>query len=115
MTSITEIEQSIKPFLLKDLTFTVDNKVLKNGKLILFCIKDFFCVFTLTTSDRGSKRYIYEIPYPFTLNKTVSSLEFDYTLNGFCLDNLKIADSIKKVNVNRTSKIFNKKVIVIAN
>jgi hypothetical protein len=115
MTSIDEIEQSIKPFLLKDITFTLDNKIVKSGKLILFSIKDFFCVFTLTTTDRGNKRFIYEVPYPFTTFNTVSSLEFDYTLNTFCLDNTKITDTVKNITFNRPSKLFNKKLIVIGN
>lgn len=115
MTPVENIEQLIKPLLLRNISFTVDNKILKSGKLILFSVKDFFCVFTLTTPDRGSKRFIYEIPYPFTTNATVSSLEFDYTINSFCLGNKQIASATKKVQLNRISKLFNKKVVVISN
>jgi hypothetical protein len=115
MTPIENIEQLIKPFLLRDISFTVDSKTIKSGKLILFAIKDFFCVFTLTASERDGKRYIYEIPYPFTTSATISSLEFNYTLDSFCLNNTKIIDLTKKVPLNRTSKLFNKKVVVIAN
>jgi hypothetical protein len=115
MTSVENIEQLIKPFLLRDISFNIDNKTVKTGKLILFSIKDFFCVFTLTTPDRGNKRYIYEIPYPFTTNTTISSLEFDYTLESFCLGNENIAQATKKITYNRPSKLFNKKMVVIAN
>jgi len=115
MTPVEDIEQLIKPFLLRDISITVDNKPLKSGKLILFSVKDFFCVFTLTTTDRGSKRFIYEIPYPYTTNITLSSLEFDYTLKEFCLNNENITAAVNKVQLNRPSKIFNKKVVVMVN
>jgi len=115
MTPVENIEQLIKPFLLRDISFTVDNKTLKSGKLILFTVKDFFCVFTLTTSDRGNKRFIYEVPYPFTTYNTISSLEFDYTLDSFCLNNTIIANAVKKITFNRVSKLFNKKMVVITN
>jgi len=114
MTPIEDIEQLIKPLLLRNISFTVDNKTLKSGKLILFSVKDFFCVFTLTTPDRGNKRFIYEIPYPFTTNVTISSLEFDYTIDSFCLNNNNIAAATKKISLNRPSKLFNKKMVVIA-
>jgi len=115
MTSVTEIEQLIKPHMLKNLTFMVDNKVLKTGKLILFSIKDFFCVFTLALPDRPEKFSIYEIPYPFTTSATVSSLEFDYTLNSFCLCNTSITTKTKSLKIERPSKFFNKTVVVIPN
>ena len=115
MTPVEHIEQLIKPLLLRDISFTVDNKTLKSGKLILFSVKDFFCIFTLTTPDRGNKRYIYEVPYPFTTNTTVSSLEFDYTIDSFCLHNDNIISATKSIAVNRASKLFNKKMVVIAN
>ena len=115
MTSVEDIEQFVKPYLLKEITFSIDNKALKSGKLILFSIKDFFCVFTLAAPDRDCKRVIYEIPYPFTVCKTVSSLEFNYTLDSFCLDNKKIAEAAKRHDLSRTSKIFNKRVVVIPN
>jgi len=115
MTPVENIEQLIKPLLLRNISFTIDNKVVKSGRLLLFSVKDFFCVFTLTAPDKDSKRFIYEIPYPFTTNVTISSLEFDYTINSFCLDNNNIADAVKKITFNRTSKLFNKKMVVLTN
>lgn len=113
MISIDEIEQNIKPVLLSGITFTVDNKVLKRGKLVLFSVKDFFCTFTLTNADDG-KKIIYEIPYPFSTNTTVSSIEFDYTIDSFCLGNDRIKAAVNKLDIPRLSKFYNKKVVVIS-
>lgn len=111
MTSIEEIEQIIKPFLLLKATFTIDNKIIKQGKMQLFCIKDFFCTFTLLGIEKENKKAIYELPYPFSIKSNNDSIEFDYTLEAFCLSNNSIKEQVNKVKLNKTSKFFNKKVI----
>jgi len=111
MTSIEEIEQIIKPFLLLKASFTVDNKTVKQGKLQLFCIKDFFCIFTLLGLEKENKKVLYELPYPFAISSTDTSIEFDYTLDAFCLSNSAIREQTNKIKLLKTSKFFNKKVI----
>ena len=115
MTSIEEIEQIIKPFLLMKASFTIDEKVIKNGKMQLFCIKDFFCTFTLIDTERENKKTIYELPYPFSISYTDNSIIFDYTLNSFCLSNARIQEQTDKIKLNKTSKFFNKKIIAYFN
>ena len=112
MTSIEEIEQIIKPLHLYKVTFTIDNKVIKQGKLQLFCIKDFFCTFILLGLEKENKKIIYELPYPFNIKKTNdSTVEFDYTLDSFCLSNNAIKEQTNTISLIETSKFFNKKVI----
>ena len=112
MTSIEEIEQLVKPFLLTKTTFSIDGKPIKNGRLLLFCIKDFFCVFTLVGIDKADKKVIYELPYPFSIRSIgESELEFDYTIDSYCLSNDRIKEHVNKVKLLKTSKFFNKKVI----
>lgn len=112
MTSVEEIEQLIKPYLLMKATFTIDNKLIKQGKVQLFCIKDFFCVFTLIGMEKNEKKVIYELPYPFSIkNLTPDSLEFDYTTESFCLSNNRIREHTQAVKLSKTSKFFNKKII----
>lgn len=115
MTSVEEIEQSISPLLLTDITFSIENKLVKRGKLILFSVKDFFCVFTLANSEKANKRIIYEIPYPFTITANISSATFDYTLNEFSLGNSRIVDTVDRLKFSKTSKFFDKRVVVSIN
>ena len=115
MTSVEEIEQSISPLLLTDITFSIENKSVKKGRLILFSVKDFFCVFTLANSEKSNKRIIYEIPYPFTITANISSATFDYTLNEFSLGNSRIIDTVDKLKFSKTSKFFDKRVVVSIN
>ena len=112
MTSVEDIEQIIKPFLLTAAHFSIDGKAIKQGKLQLFCVKDFFCVFTLLGTDKNDKKIIYELPYPFNINVKKNSLEFDYTIDSFCLSNALIREMTSKIKITKTSKFFNKKVVV---
>ena len=111
MTSIEEIEQIIKPLHLLKVTFSIENKVIKQGKLQLFCIKDFFCTFTLLGLEKEHKKTIYELPYPFNIKSDGNIVEFDYTLDSFCLSNNAIKDQANMIKFAKTSKFFNKKVI----
>ena len=111
MTSIEEIEQIIKPLHLLKVAFSIENKVIKQGKLQLFCIKDFFCIFTLLGLEKENKKTIYELPYPFDIKSNGSIVEFDYTLDAFCLSNNLIKDQTNLIKFTKTSKFFNKKVI----
>lgn len=111
MTSVEDIENSIKKFLLTDINFFLDEKKLKSGKLILFTVRDFFCIFTLHDNNKN-KKIIYEVPYPFNLNSSDDSLEFDYTINSFCEKCLDIQNSIKQLSFKKTSKLFDKKLVI---
>jgi len=115
MTSIEEIEQILKPFLLFKASFYIDNKIIKQGKLQLFCIKDFFCIFTLLGLEKENKKTLYELPYPFSIKTYDNIVEFDYTLDSFCLSNAAIKEQVGAVKLAKTSKFFNKKVIACFN
>jgi hypothetical protein len=111
MTSIDEIENCIKPFLLSSINFVLDGKKVKSGKLILFTVRDFFCIFTLHDSTKN-KKVIYEIPYPFSLHTTANTLTFDYTVSSFCEKSTGIQNIVKNLNFKKTSKLFDKKLVI---
>jgi|LakMenE18May11ns_1017448.scaffolds.fasta_scaffold9739501_2 hypothetical protein len=111
MTSIDEIENHIKPFLLSSVNFLLDGKKIKSGKLILFSVRDFFCIFTLQDAIKN-KKVIYEIPYPFSLHSSPKSLIFDYTVDSFCEKSTGIHNIIKDLNFKKTSKLFDKKLVI---
>jgi hypothetical protein len=111
MTSIEEIEQIIKPLHLYKVTFSIDSKIIKQGKLQLFSIKDFFCVFILLGLEKENKKTLYELPYPFSITASGNVVEFDYTLDSFSLSNIAIKERTNTIKLAKTSKFFNKKVI----
>lgn len=114
MTSIEEIEKTISTFLQRSIIFSLEHKTLKKGKLLLFCVKDFFCTFTLLCEEKNNKKIIYEIPYPFDITVATNKLIFDYTLKKFCRNNDNLEIAVKKILPEKTSKIFNKKITITA-
>jgi hypothetical protein len=112
MTSIEELEKKITSFLQRTVQFSLETKSLKKGKLILFCVKDFFCTFTLLCEEKNNKKIIYEIPYPFKTHYYDNKLVFDYTIKTFCNGNENLEQSIKKILPEKPSKLLNKRVSI---
>lgn len=112
MTSIEEIEDKIKPLLQRRVTFALESKILKKGRLILFCIKDFFCVFTLICEEKNNKKIIYELPYPFKFFQNNEKYIFDYTVKTFCHSNSNVENLVKLVVPEKPSKLLNKKITI---
>jgi hypothetical protein len=112
MTSIEEIEKNISKFLQKNIIFTIEHKTLKKGRLLLFCVKDFFCTFTLLCEEKNNKKIVYEIPYPFDVVVLPNKLVFDYTVRRFCKNSAELEESVKKILPEKPSKIFNKKITI---
>lgn len=112
MTSPETIEHHINKFLQSNLIFSLENKILKKGKLILFSIKDFYCIFTIICQEKNNKKIIFEIPYPFKLINYSDKVIFDYSLKSFSNDNTTIDDILKNVMTKKPSKLLNKKITV---
>ena len=111
MTSPNQIEEHIKQLLLTDINFTLDGKKIKSGKLILFAVRDFFCVFTLHDHVKN-KKTVYEIPYPFKITAHKNKVVFDYTAIAFGTSTDRVYKIVKHVQPKKTSKFFDKKVVV---
>jgi hypothetical protein len=109
MTSVLEIESQINNFLQRSIIFKIENKVLKKGKLILFCIKDFFCVFTLLSEEKNNKKIVFEIPYPYDILRNKNSVIFDYSINSFTKGNKELTDLVSKVKTKKASKFYDRK------
>jgi len=106
------VEKNISNILQKQVEFAIEKKVIKAGKLMLFCIKDFYCNFTLFSSTKN-KKLLYEIPYPFDIEIQDASIIFDYTFDTFQKNNPNIIDNINIFKgTKKLSKLFNKKLII---
>jgi len=112
MTSPEQIETHINKFLQSSLIFSLENKILKRGKLILFSIKDFYCIFTIICQEKNNKKIIFEIPYPFHFTNLQDKVIFDYTLKTFINENSQIDNILKKLITKKPSKFLNKKIVV---
>lgn len=107
-------EDKFIPFFQKNISIILDSKILRQGKLLLFCIKDFYLHFTINCNDITKT---FELPYPFrTYTDPVSSniLILDYKINTFTQDLNNIMDRAKPLyNNEKHMKFFNNVVKIV--
>jgi hypothetical protein len=114
MNTISQIEDLLNGFLLRDVTFYIEGgKVLKRGKLILFKFKEFHFVFTLKNDKAEHK--VYEIPYPFNwYSRGEKRLDFSYSLDDFTLVNSELYYRTKVLDTAACDKLYNNYLVLSA-
>ena len=100
----SRLERSINTLLQQKINFIVNGKTVKSGKLILFCIKDFYLVFTL--SIHHTKK-IFEIPYPYDFSTSNNRIIIDYTVSKLSHNLKHIEKSAKNLISKKPNKFFN--------
>lgn len=99
------IENSLKELLLQDVKFTIDNKVVKNGKIKILNTKHFFIKFKLQV---GNDIKEYELPYPYKIVKIDNGVLFDYCLSAFIPNTEEVYWKLKTFNKDECSKLHDK-------
>ena len=112
MTSREHIESLLSKCLLANIRISSETKTLKEGRLLLFCVKDFFCIFTLVSLTNPAKKFIYELPYPFDIANIDNRIVLDYTVKTFCMYNKNIDTHLTKIKTQKASKFYNKKLYI---
>jgi hypothetical protein len=101
---VERLEKTINNFLQQKISFSINGKSVKTGRLILFCIKDFYLVFTIMVNQ--SKK-IFEVPYPYNFSTDNKKIIFDYTLDSLCNRENKVMEYAKFLVPKKTNKYFN--------
>jgi hypothetical protein len=78
---MNRIEEELKSLMLKDVSFVLDDKVIRKGKIRIYNTKHNFIKFKIE-SDGEVKEW--EITYPFRVDKVKNGLLFNYALSAFC-------------------------------
>ena len=81
---LQKTETALRAALQKTVTFEVNGKVLREGRFILYNIKDFYITFNLITSKQLQKTY--ELPLPFEVVQHEDYIIFDYTFKNITRD-----------------------------
>jgi len=108
--SILQLEKDISSIFQKNLKFKINNKVLKEGKLILFSFKEFYLHFKLCLSSNNYKHI--EIPYPFDYRIEEKKIYFDYTNRTLIKNNKELDTLIKLVKRHKFSKFYDNTLII---
>ena len=99
------IEQYFNYFLQRDVVFSFENKIIKEGKLILFSKKDYYIIFYIKNNNGEQKKY--EIPYPFNILKEEKYLKISYKLEEISKNNSELYFRLMSLNQKNNSRFYN--------
>lgn len=101
---MSNLETALNKFLLRDVNFILDSKIIKSGNILLFNHRDYYITFTLKID--GSTK-IFEIPSPFHFHFFEKSLLFDYKLESLYRDDLNLKIKFISYKTPKQSKLLN--------
>ncbi len=103
------LEEYFKYFLQRNVILSLDNKILKEGKMVLFSQKDYYLIFYLKNSNQEQKKF--EIPYPFDIRFEKNYLVLDYDLEALTKQDAELFYKLKAITQKCKSKYLNNKIL----
>ena len=105
---LLRLQDTLEQILQKNIKFVCNKKTLREGKLILFNIKDFYIHFMLEVEKKPFTKN-YEIPIPFKLTSNKTMIFFDYSSKHISKSNAEIDQLISTISnsVDKNSQFFN--------
>jgi len=100
-----EVEDCLKHFLQKKIKLQIGDKVLKEGRLILFTVKDFIINFTFKNAKNELKKY--EIPIPFNCYVKNDTGTLDYRVENIAIKSSSLYVNIMTISSEKKSKLYN--------
>lgn len=76
----TELENVCKYLLQKDISFEINNKIFKKGKLIIFHQKNFYITFIINSDKKNNIKVEIPIPYNVETHLDDNLVYFDYRI-----------------------------------
>lgn len=104
-----KVEDIFKTFLQKDVIFSVDNKIVKEGKLFLFSRKDYYLIFYLKINNQDRK---FELPYPFSIKLIDNYIEMDYNFKSIAKEDSELYYRLVSLNSSIKNKFLNNKIMI---
>lgn len=109
MILLTErINEEFKKLFQKQITVTVRDRKLANGKLLLHRLDGFYLVLVFVNpEDHPPVPYQIEIPYPFNIITEGSKLVLDYRLEAMSEKDFQLLFNLQSISKKRESKFYN--------
>jgi len=104
-----DMESQFKYFLQRDVVLSLNSKILKEGKLVLYSRKDYYFYLFLKTNNNQQKKI--EIPYPFNIIKENNYLILDYTLQSISKNDRELNLKLMSLSQKCNSKFYNNKIL----
>jgi hypothetical protein len=74
------LEETCKSLLQRQVSFELNNKIFKQGQLILFYQKNFYLIFIINTSKRDKDKIEIPIPFAIETHSEDNLVYFDYRI-----------------------------------
>jgi len=110
--SLDTLESKFNNLLQSEITISLNDKVLREGKLILFSIKNFYLTFNLACNPTSTRLVYYELPSPFSYEVRNKSIKLSYKLKHFHQDNADILVPMQLLGKSKLHKIYDKEILV---
>lgn len=103
-------ESLLTAALQQDLIFSLNNKILKTGKLLLFKKIHYCITITLHTAKRGTENFEIPIPFKAVYDYNERAFYFDYQLKTLSFKNKEIEKRLEFLKIKNTepSQYYNK-------
>ena len=109
---LENVEKDFMYLLQEEIRFVHKDKVLKEGKLILFSIKDFYLTFQLFSKELN-KIIHYELPYPFKYTREKHKMSLSYKQEHFTKGDVDVEHHILFYFAASPSKLYNSEVQIL--
>jgi hypothetical protein len=108
---MVDAETILKTILQRQVKFVVGAKVLKEGRIIVFNIKDYYISFIIDTKKHQNKTY--EIPLPYKITTSEDRILFHYS-NDLVSRNIRCYSLISDISkqIGKKSKLFDNMLII---
>jgi hypothetical protein len=105
--SDTPLDELLKNFLQKKISFELDKKVFKTGKVILYSQKYFYITFVLATDKKKQEKIDIPVPFNFEVHQEDNLIYFDYRVSTLAQNNKELIELMQGV-VSIKNKFLNK-------
>ena len=105
-----DTEEVFKYFLQRNVVFSLDNKIVKEGSLILYKQNDYYISLYLKNNNHEQKKF--EIPYPFSIERKNNYFVLNYTMSSISKGDSELYFRLMSLNQNSKSRFYNTKMFI---
>jgi hypothetical protein len=107
---MNNLEEQFNYFLQRNVVFSLDSKIIKDGKLVLFSQKDFYLNFFLKNPNGEQKKF--ELPYPFKIVREKNYLLLKYDMASISKGDHELYYRLLCLNKKPISRYYNNDVMI---
>lgn len=101
------LEETLKSLLQKKVSFEIDKKVFKTGKIVLFTHHYFYISFIIQTAKKDKEKTEIPVPFNIEIHNDDNLIYFDYRITTLANNNKEALNLLQNI-VPQKNKFLNK-------